>query len=115
MPYYITDKSSDCSGWATVKEDGEVIGCHQTKDDAIAQMVAISIAEKMPPGGERMLGGKRAVIVDIDGTLIFDSKRIDAVYEYVESLDAEVFLVTGRPESDRPETIAEIEALDIDY
>ena len=115
MPYYITDKSSDCSGWATVKEDGEVIGCHQTKDDAIAQMVAISIAEKMPPGGERMLGGERAVIVDIDGTLIFDSKRIDAVYEYVESLDAEVFLVTGRPESDRPETLAELEALDIDY
>lgn len=64
---------------------------------------------------QRVAGGERAVIVDIDGTLIFDSKRIDAVYEYVESLDAEVFLVTGRPESDRPETLAELEALDIDY
>lgn len=55
MPYFITDKSSDCSGWATIKEDGEVIGCHETKEDAIAQMVAVSIAEDMEPGGERAL------------------------------------------------------------
>ena len=39
MPYFITDKSPDCSGWATIKEDGEVIGCHTTKQDAIDQMV----------------------------------------------------------------------------
>lgn len=55
MPYYITDKSPDCSGWATIKEDGEVIGCHTTKQDAIDQMVAVSIAEDMKPGGERAL------------------------------------------------------------
>jgi uncharacterized protein len=55
MPYFITDKSPDCSGWATIKEDGEVIGCHETKEDAIAQMVAVSIAEDMEPGGERAL------------------------------------------------------------
>ena len=53
MPYFITDKSPDCSGWATIKEDGEVIGCHETKQDAIDQMVAVSIAEDMEPGGER--------------------------------------------------------------
>jgi hypothetical protein len=55
MPYFITDKSPDCSGWATVKEDGEVIGCHTTKQDAIDQMVAVSIAEDMEPGGERQV------------------------------------------------------------
>ena len=55
MPYFITDKSADCSGWATIKEDGEVLGCHETKEDAIAQMVALSIAEDMEPGGERAL------------------------------------------------------------
>ena len=55
MPYFITDKSPDCSGWATIKEDGEVLGCHETKEDAIAQMVALSIAEDMEPGGERAL------------------------------------------------------------
>jgi hypothetical protein len=53
MPYFITDQSPDCSGWATVKEDGEVIGCHTTKQDAIDQMVAVSISEGIEPGGER--------------------------------------------------------------
>ena len=55
MPYFITDKSPDCSGWATIKEDGEVIGCHTTKQDAVDQMVAVSIAEDIEPGGERAL------------------------------------------------------------
>lgn len=53
MPYFITDESSDCSGWAVVKEDGEVMGCHSSKDSAIDQMVAISLAEGIEPGGER--------------------------------------------------------------
>ena len=53
MPYYITDKAPDCSGWATIKEDGEVMGCHTTKQQAIDQMVAISLAEEIEPGGER--------------------------------------------------------------
>jgi len=53
MPYFITDKSPDCSGWATIKEDGEVLGCHQDKQDAVDHMVAISIAEDIEPGGER--------------------------------------------------------------
>jgi len=35
------------------KDDGEVVGCHTTKQAAIDQMVAISIAEEMEPGGER--------------------------------------------------------------
>jgi HK97 family phage prohead protease len=55
MPYFITDKSTDCSGWATIKDDGEVLGCHESKADAIAQMVALSLAEGIDPGGERAL------------------------------------------------------------
>ena len=55
MPYFITDKSPDCSGWATVKEDGEVLGCHNSKQDAIDQMIAISLGEGLEPGGERAL------------------------------------------------------------
>jgi len=55
MPYFVTDQSPGCSGFAVVKDDGEAIGCHQTKADAIAQMVAVSIAENMEPGGERVL------------------------------------------------------------
>jgi len=56
MPYFISDKQSDCQGWATVKEEDDgsytTIGCHETKQDAIDQMVAVSIAEDMEPGGE---------------------------------------------------------------
>jgi hypothetical protein len=55
MPYFISESNPDCSGWAVEKEDGEVIGCHMTKQDAIDQMVAVSIAEDMEPGGERAL------------------------------------------------------------
>jgi HK97 family phage prohead protease len=115
MPYFITDKSADCSGWATIKEDGEVIGCHRTKEDAIAQMVAVSVAEKMPPGGERDATGADAVIVDIDGTLIVNGERNEKVYAFVESLDADVFIVTGRPESGRADTEQELANLDIDF
>jgi HK97 family phage prohead protease len=55
MPYFVTDQSADCSGWATIKDDGEVLGCHESKADAIAQMVALSLAEGIDPGGERAL------------------------------------------------------------
>ena len=51
MPYFITDESQDCPNWAVVKEDGEVIACHQTKKSAISQMVAISTEEGIEPGG----------------------------------------------------------------
>jgi HK97 family phage prohead protease len=55
VPYYITNRPIGCDGWATVKEDGEIIGCHANKDAAIAQMVAVSISEGIEPGGERAL------------------------------------------------------------
>ena len=53
MPYFITDTAEGCEGWATIKDDGEVMGCHATKQAAIDQMVAISLAEDIEPGGER--------------------------------------------------------------
>lgn len=53
MPYFIEDDHPDCNAWATVKEDGELMGCHPTKQDAIDQMVALSLEEGIEPGGER--------------------------------------------------------------
>ena len=53
MPYYITDKSDECSAWAVIKDDGEVLGCHDTKESAIDQAVAISIDTDEPFEGER--------------------------------------------------------------
>lgn len=55
MPYYITQDAADCNGWAVIKDDGESIGCHSSKQDAVDQMVAVSIAEDIEPGGERSL------------------------------------------------------------
>jgi len=57
MPYYITDSAEGCSGWATIKEDGEVLGCHDTKQDAIDQGVAIAQNEDSEFLGERAMPG----------------------------------------------------------
>lgn len=116
MPYFITNKSPNCSGWATIKEDGEVIGCHDTKQQAIDQMVAVSIAEDMEPGGERIESGPLAVIVDIDGTLITGDGRNETVYSFIDDMeDTSVFIVTGREESERERTVKQLEDLDIEY
>ncbi len=53
MPYFVSNQNPDCSGWAVEKEDGEVMGCHRTRQEAIDQMVALSLAEDIEPGGER--------------------------------------------------------------
>jgi uncharacterized protein len=116
MPYYITDNAADCSGWATVKDDGEVMGCHTTKQAAIDQMVAISIAEELEPGGERIESGPQAVIVDIDGTLIDGGGRVEKVYNFLDDMeDTAIFIVTGRNVDRREETIKQLDELSIDY
>ncbi len=58
MPYYITDKSEDCPSWAVVKEDGELLACHNTKESAIEQAIAVSIAEETEFVGERAAVGE---------------------------------------------------------
>jgi HK97 family phage prohead protease len=52
MPYFVTDDAPSCDGFAVVKSNGEVIGCHDVKQDAVDQMVAVSLAEDIEPGGE---------------------------------------------------------------
>ncbi len=56
MPYYVSQNQSDCENWATVKKESDgsytTIGCHANKQDAIDQMVAVSLSEGMEPGGE---------------------------------------------------------------
>jgi HK97 family phage prohead protease len=57
MPYYIEDENDQCAvgQWATVKDDGEVMGCHDTKQDAIDQGLAIALSEDSTFEGEREL------------------------------------------------------------
>jgi hypothetical protein len=53
MPYYIAQDRPGCENkWAVVKKDGAVIDCKGNKMEAIRQMVAMSIAEGIEPGGE---------------------------------------------------------------
>lgn len=56
MPYGISDKQSDCSNWAAVKQEADgsltTLACYDTKQEAIDRMVAQSLAEGMEPAGE---------------------------------------------------------------
>lgn len=74
MPYFISDTQSDCAGWATVKEESDgsytTIGCHTTKQDAVDQMVAVSLSEDMEPGGE-----VRAVDLSVPSFIRDNAKR----------------------------------------
>jgi len=116
MPYAITNESADCSGWATVDPDGDVIGCHQTKAEAIAQAVAVSLATGEEFVGERNENGPPAVITDIDDTLFVDGVPNQSVIDYLDSFeDTLVFVVTGRFVDDRDETVAQLEAADVDF
>ena len=50
MSYFIEQVPT---GWNTVKDDGAILGQHKSKAEAIAQMLAVSLAEGIAPGGER--------------------------------------------------------------
>lgn len=69
MPYGISQNQSDCSTWATVKQETDgsftTIGCHTNKQDAIDQMVAVSLSENIDPIGE--VGNRQMVEMD-EGT-----------------------------------------------
>jgi len=52
MPYFWTPNHPDCEGVAVVKEDGEIVFCHRTTEEAINHHIAISLAEDLEPGGQ---------------------------------------------------------------
>jgi HK97 family phage prohead protease len=58
VPYYITNKSESCPAWSVIKESGEVLACHDTKESAIAQAIAVSLAEDTEFVGERAAVGE---------------------------------------------------------
>jgi hypothetical protein len=50
MPYHVGEKGSyGCSGYPAVKEDGTVMGCHETREDAANQIYAINVSEGNAP------------------------------------------------------------------
>lgn len=61
MPYYISNTQERCKNrWAVIKENRELLGCHTNKQAAIAQMVALSLAEGIEPGGDFAKRNKEA-------------------------------------------------------
>jgi len=80
VPYFISDQQSDCPGWATVLQEPDgsytTIGCHDSKQDAIDQMVAVSISEEVEPGGE-----VRAVDLSVPSFIRSNAKRGLGYYE----------------------------------
>jgi HK97 family phage prohead protease len=80
---------NDCAGWATIKADSpdatpETIGCHQSKDDAIAQMIAVSLSEEMEPMGDwatRKLLTDADLISDDDLNEQYEMKQADPSME----------------------------------
>ena len=112
MPYFIQKAKQ---GWNTIKEDGTVIGSHPDKQGAIDQMVAISTKEKMKPGGEMRDAGTNIGISDIDDTLIVEGKIHQDFYAWLDHQPVDLYLVTGRPTTDRESTIAQLNNLGIQY
>ena len=123
MPYFISDQQADCTGWAVVKEeDGmpETVACTDTKQKAIDTALAIALAESegndfMGDWAERNASGPDAVICDIDDTLIHAGQRMERTWAYLADLPGETILVTGRPVSQKDETVSELEDLGITY
>ena len=79
MPYLIeevTETGGTCAvgQWATVKEDGEVLGCHDTKQEAIDQGVAVAIAEDTEFEGERSVEDVETAESETDDV---ESRQVD--------------------------------------
>jgi HK97 family phage prohead protease len=64
MPYGISNSQEDCSTWATVKQEDDgsytTLACHDSKEEAIDQMVAISLDEGVEALGEINSTNKKA-------------------------------------------------------
>jgi len=113
MPYYVTEEAEGCAGYAVVKDEGsELVGCHRTRTQALAQLAALNIAE---PQEDRAGTGPRAVITDIDGTLISEAGANRELLDYLDETDAAIIVITGRAATRRAETEALLARLDLDY
>jgi uncharacterized protein len=129
MPYYISDKQADCKGWAVIKvEDNKpvTVACHDTKQGAVDQMVAVSMAEGLRPMGQFFAGtagegrdggdgNNQVLICDIDDTLMHNGMLIADTADFVAKQNVGIELVTGRLEADRAQTVAQLAKLGMDY
>lgn len=127
MPYFWTSEHPDCDGFAVVKEEGELVFCHRTRQEAIDHHIALSLAEDLDPMGEyegttfrqleqRLESGNPALILDIDNTLFFDDEFNEDVYQYALTFEgAQIYIVSARTELQRGRTETELADAGIAY
>lgn len=91
MPYFIRKDAKGCAGWATVKSDGTVITCHPTKEKAIAHMVAISLGDKVEPGGDWAHRNKKkeSVLEQMMAEAAMDSSSMPEEYDMLNERQRE--------------------------
>lgn len=68
MPFGISQSQDDCDGFATVKQEADgsfvTVFCHNTKQEAVAQMLAISLGEDLEPLGQVDNDDERSIDVE---------------------------------------------------
>jgi hypothetical protein len=129
MPYFIAKDREGCKGgWAVVDEAGDILGCHQDKQSAIDQAVAVSISTDEPFEGERAAVGSLLVgdyvtwVVDGE-TLTGEIYSVDGetaqvkIYEDMGGFFVESVLISTVPVADltriaEPEVFGDEDELD---
>lgn len=76
---------------------------------------AQSVVERIRAEETRKADGDPIIICDIDGTLLNGITLIQKTWDYVRSLEGALFIVTGRPESERESTAADLHNAGVTY
>jgi HK97 family phage prohead protease len=103
MPFGISESQSDCANWATVKQEADgsytTIGCHQTKQDAIDQMIVVSLSEDIEPLGQVDRTDERSTVIYNYGTVNITQSEVE-----IESEEEEPESEIEDETEDEPET-----------
>jgi HK97 family phage prohead protease len=90
MPYFIEQV---VDGWNTVKDDGTLLGKHKTKQQAISQMVAVSLSEGIPVGGEFKRAVDAGMYTPTEGVAVAAKRALEWI---AEGLAGSGFTAVGR-------------------
>jgi uncharacterized protein len=84
---------------------------------ALVPVADLTKIADLPTVEDAAVGDAQANIADIDGTLVtFQGDKNEKVYAYFDSFeDTELIIITARLESERTDTVAELDSLDVDY
>jgi HK97 family phage prohead protease len=94
MPFGISQSQDDCNGWATVKQEADgsfvTVACHQTKQDAVDQMLAISFNEDIEPLGQVDKRDERSTVIYNYGTLNISQSEVEIEEEMPTEGESEI-------------------------